>query len=199
MKKPIKKKKPPPKPAKKPVPRRRAGKKKPSAVKKKYANLRDAAGHCGCTPPTLRNYISKYPDLPVHKRGVGREGWQIDLEKLDAWRKKTGLLCENIRLPGDVGTTRKIKQSERKSKIQTDLLELELKKKMGELVDRQQVVSHLSTKLAQFGKRMDLLPAMIGRKCTLAPAVIEEIRKYLNDAREALIREDNNFWEKPAS
>jgi len=163
-------------------------------VTKKYATLREAAAHCGVSDPTLSNYINRHPDLPVVSRSTGKEGYKIDLIELDAWRERTGKL--NWRPPTLRGENSPgISDTNRKAKIEADLLQLKYDTAIGKVVDRQEVVKMLSTRMAQFGKRIDAIPAIISRKCAATPEMVETIRKLLDEARYALSINDNGYFE----
>jgi phage terminase Nu1 subunit (DNA packaging protein) len=174
----------------------------------------------GVKRATLRNYISLY-DFPVVSRGVAGEGWQFDTDQVDAWRSRTGLLGtkrgprrhdpRQMRLPTTVpGAAAEeqeqstlnlppVRETDRKAKIQADLLQLELDEKSGRMVEREAVAALFSAKFARFAKRLDMIPTLVARKMGLAPEVERELRDHLDEARTALVRDDDGYFTAPGA
>lgn len=75
-----------------------------------------------------------------------------------------------------------------KSHVQTQLLQLELDKKRGNLVPRDLVVNTFAPIFATFAKEVELIPNSIGRELGLSDDVILAIRERLDRARENLVR-----------
>lgn len=168
--------------------------KKPTPIKakSKYAPLKKAAAHCGVTIQTFTGYVDRYPDLPIVRRGSEKHPWEIDLKALDEWRDKTGKL-KPTPAAGEGGSVNK------KSQLQEALLEIEVQKLRGELLNRAEVTTHLRTKFAQFAKFLDLLPSMAGRAAGCTPEQIEILRDKFEEGRKALIRDDWGFFVAPDS
>lgn len=168
---------------------------------KKLHSLEEAALHCKVTARTLKLYMEKYPDLvasAVKARGTGHKsnGWQIDLVALDTWRRKTGfLVTDDIGPMGEFGTTRRrIPETERRARLQSEMLEMEIAQKRGNLIDKTEVISKMRTAFARLAKRLDLLPNIVGRKCELSPEVVEVMRNELDGARRSLALDSDEYF-----
>jgi hypothetical protein len=178
--------------------------KKKSPAKNKYVTLREAAEHCRVGHNTFRNYIDRYPDMPIHRRGVGRDGYQIDLKELDKWREENNLLNFKPRIlsartgEGKQGDLPGLSDERRKQKLEADLLQLKYDREMEKVVDRDEIIKFLSTRISQLAKRLDAMPTIIGKKAGLAPEVVEKIRRYADDCRFAMITDDNGYFSAPA-
>lgn len=171
------------------------GKAKPVKTKRRLVNKDQAAAHCKVSAATLTNYKSRFPELPVEKMGSGREGWVIDLDKLDAWRAKTGLLNWN---PATTSTDGMILRNQRppdpRHELQAEMIRMQLAERRGLLVERADVVKLISTKFAEFAKNLDRLPMLLAAQLKWKPAEIEAFRSCLDTAREALVRGDDGFF-----
>lgn len=161
-----------------------------------YVTMEELGKHVGAHPKTVRRYIDKYPDLAdaVISRGEddGSQGWKIDLEKVDKWRIRNGIWVGNNSMDED-GNPVARSINEKKSSLQTELLEIQIKEKRGMLIDRTVVVSQLRTAFAYLAKEFDLMPGMIARDLGWAPDTTDKFRIRLEDYRRALVRECKDF------
>ena len=166
-----------------------------AAPPQKYASLADAARHCKVTDRTLKTYFEKYPDLAqcaLRARGTrGADSWQIDLEALDGWRRRSGMLLFNdVQLPGEGGTAaRPITAQERRASLQSEMLEITLQEKKGNLYDKTEVTLKLRTAMAHFAKTLDNLPQNMGRELGWDGDAIEKMRDSLDVARRTMVFE----------
>lgn len=104
---------------------------------------------------------------------------------------------ENV--PAGIKSIRKEQgMRESKSKVQTELLQLELDKKRGLLVDREEVVAVFSYKMARFAKQHELIPNLIGKKMGLSDETIRLLRDHLDEARRALLKDDEGYFAQMA-
>lgn len=87
-----------------------------------------------------------------------------------------------------------LKQRENKSTVQTALLQLELDKKRGLLVDREEVVTFFSMKMATLAKQLELLPNLIGKKMGLNDETIRLFRDHLDEARHAMAADNKGYF-----
>lgn len=177
---------------------------KPKA--KRYVNIDEAAKYCGVTGQAVRKHIIADHGFPVESKGSGGKwgGYKIDIEKLDEWRKNNNLLnWTGPRFAGqqnppadqtDPLTTRPLAMKDRKNQIQTDLLQLELDKAQGLLIDRAEVTKTFSTILARVAKLLDLFPAAFGRKMNFDAGTVEEIRKFHDSMRNLIAQGGDGLW-----
>jgi hypothetical protein len=165
----------------------------PDPNAKKYATIEQASGHCNISAPTFRNYLRRYPDIPIVERGIN--GYKIDLEALDEWRARTGLLTgKSPLLVGDNMELPLGGHKNKKEKVQTDLLQLEYDTKSGKMVEKQEVIKYFSTKMANLAKNLEYMPIVLGKKMDLAPEIIEEMRKMIDEMRHALMHDDSSYF-----
>lgn len=75
-----------------------------------------------------------------------------------------------------------------KSDVQTQLLQLELDKKRGDLVRRDDVINEFAPMISTLAKGLEIMPNLIGKRHGLSDAVIRDIRDHLDQLREALVR-----------
>ena len=145
----------------------------------------------------MRNYLSRYPDFPVVSRGIGREGYKFDIEAVNEWRNRTGLLGIRSATLGtdEAARKREYRESrERLENVKTQLLQLELDKKRGYLVDRDDVISEFAPKVVRLANQLEMLPRMLGKKFGLSNEMILCVRDYLDQARLAFVRDDTGFF-----
>lgn len=178
---------------------------------KTYATMEEAGIHCGVSDTTIRDYVKRYPDLPVHRKGTGgkKNGYQFDLDDLDRWREKNNLLNWSPRMLAGEGAQsqnndpnmpqRPTSTKDRRALIQTELLQIELDKEKGLLVDRAEVIKACSTIFARLARQLDLIPGSIGRELSLVPELVELLRDKLDKARIAICKNDKGFWDITAA
>ena len=112
-------------------------------------------------------------------------------EKLEK-QAKAGLVPAN--LPESVRRMVKIKEEKnKKSDVQTALLQLELDKKRGRLVDRDEVVMEFAPKIARLAKGLELFPNLFGKRFGLDDEQIRQMRDYMDELRAALTRDDGGI------
>ena len=79
-----------------------------------------------------------------------------------------------------------------KAEVQTALLQLELDKKRGRLVDRDDVVNEFAPIIATLAKGLEIMPNLIGKRHGLTDACIRDIRDHIDQLREGLVRSAKN-------
>jgi hypothetical protein len=82
----------------------------------------------------------------------------------------------------------KDKDKSTKSQVQTALLQLELDKKRGRLVDRDDVINELAPVVVALAKQLEMLPNLIGKKFGYTDEAIRFLRDYLDQARAGFLR-----------
>lgn len=174
---------------------------------KKYSTIEDAAAHCGVRAATFREYMKRYSDFPVHSKGGGGpgRGYEIDLDDLDRWREQYNRLnwtpphfTGEPPLEDGVPIQRPVAIKDRKAAIQTDLLQIELDKERGLLIDRAEVVKAFSTIVARVAKQMDMMPGHIGRELNWPAEAVELLRTQIDKCRVAIAKNDQGFWDAVA-
>lgn len=171
-------------------------KKKP-APKKEYATIGRAAAHCGVSDTTFRSFMIRHPDMPIEKRSVRNGGYEIDLDLLDKYREKNDVLNWTPVapvLPAGQNPSKSSWSKDKKAQIQTELLQIELDEKLARLVPSEDVIKYFSTKMAQLAKKIDLFPAMLGCRLGFEPDVIEEVRKFSDEWRIAVVADNEGFF-----
>lgn len=75
-----------------------------------------------------------------------------------------------------------------KNDVQTALLQLELDKKRGRLVDRDDVINELSPVVAALAKQIEMWPNQIGKKLGFSDQAIRLFRDHVDEARATFLR-----------
>lgn len=75
-----------------------------------------------------------------------------------------------------------------KNDVQTALLQLELDKKRGRLVDRDDVINELSPVVAALAKQIEMWPNQIGKKLGFTDEAIRVFRDHMDEARATFLR-----------
>lgn len=97
-------------------------------------------------------------------------------------------------VPASIQSIRdKSKQKSNKADVQTALLQLELDRKRGRLVDRDEVIAEFAPKISRLAKGLELFPNRFGRKFNLTDAQIREVREYFDELRLALTRDEGGI------
>lgn len=73
-----------------------------------------------------------------------------------------------------------------KSEVQTALLQLELDKKRGNLVQRDDVINHFAPRIAMLAKSLEMIPNSIGKRHGLSDEAIRDLRDDFDRIRETL-------------
>lgn len=159
--------------------------KKIDKVAGRVVNLKAAAAHCGVGRATFDYHVTRYPDIPVKRPKPGEhwKGGRVDLDELDKWREATGLLKEKSR-----GSEMSAIQQQRVA-AQTELLNMQLEERRGNLVERDEIIRACATAVANLAKFHDLLPMRLAKKMDLSKEVIIAFQKELDTARDQFVAE----------
>lgn len=73
------------------------------------------------------------------------------------------------------------------------LLETELQKATGHLIERAQVVAVMSSAYTRLGKALNSLPSSLGRELNWAPETTRVVRAAIDDLRQNFVRDSSEF------
>jgi hypothetical protein len=97
-------------------------------------------------------------------------------------------------VPPSVQKMRDKEQSKnKKSDVQTALLQLELDKRRGKLIDRDEVIAEFAPKISRLAKGLELFANKFGKKFNLTDPQIREVRDYVDELRLDLTRDDGGI------
>lgn len=164
-------------------------------------SMSKASKNYGVNRDTIRATIAKYDHFPIIKDG---KFLKFDLDAIDEWlgqndwwRGTREQQSPDEDVPDIIKKLRGAQnQKEGKTQVQTELLQLELDKKRGLLVEREAVVAVFSYKMARFAKQHELIPNLVGKKTGMTDAQIRLLRDHLDEARKALLKDDEGFFEQ---
>jgi len=181
-------------------------------------SLLEASDRYGVDRKTIRATVARYIDFPRVKTGGTKHGWEFNWEHVDEWLKKNTWYrgerqptASALKRQINVGTkeddlplsAQKIREDllsrDNKGVVQTKLLQLELDKKMGVLVEREDIIGRMSVLVARLAKQLDMMPNLIGKKMGLPDDVIRMLRDNMDQARSAFVNDSEAIFapEKP--
>jgi phage terminase Nu1 subunit (DNA packaging protein) len=171
-------------------------------AKRLLVNQRELAKILGCTAPTVREMIARYPDLPIDTVGaVGREylfdaaavteflATKRDEEAAASAERQE--LFDQFRLPlpddgaNGVGA---ISPSQRVAIAKAIALERRNAIETGQLILASEMRQTLTVAIAALAQHLNGLPQQIGRQFNLNEAVVRGIQLAINDGRRTFVR-----------
>ncbi len=130
--------------------------------------------------------------LLLHDWARGNSNYRPDIhERLDAEseEKMKKQIAAGI-VPASVQKLRDNQKSKtNKSDVQTQLLQLELDKRRGRLIDRDEVIAEFAPKISRLAKGLELFPNQFGKKFNLNDEQIRQVRDYVDQLRMDLTRD----------
>lgn len=165
-------------------------------------NLAEMARLLDVSLPTMRDYITRYPDMPTLQRGGLGKPWEFDAEAVlgfmgerkaveaRAEEERSQQLAQMTLLDGDMrsrsemGLTAKDYGLEIRNARDLD----KLRQERGFLVDKSQMRFQLDAVWRALGNSMNALPSAMGRRHNLPDAVVRDMRRYLHE-QQTVIRE----------
>lgn len=164
-------------------------KRKPSNQQKPISRLVSqtaAAAHCEVHNNEFRRVIRANLDFPIKEKSGNGSSWLIDLDELDAWRKKTGFL-----LPKESKSATPAEEVDNPSKDrargQAAMIQMQVEERRGKLVEREWVKLEVSTVFAAFAREMDLAIPRIGKRLGLPKEAVALWRADMDAARDAAV------------
>lgn len=132
--------------------------------------------------------------LLTHEWARGNPAYHPEIrERLDQERmeKRQKQIAAGI-TPDDSEATKNIRNKRNgktnKNEVQTALLQLELDKRRGRLVDRDDVINELSPVVAALAKQIEMWPNQIGKKLGFSDEAIRTFRDHVDEARATFLR-----------
>lgn len=154
------------------------------------------------SPPTLTKMLKDYPDLPVASGGSRGVPYEFDAEAVIAWRREKVEQAKQAATERDelIAQFEFLAEPDEPSALaQTPAqrvqiakaieLERKLARDAGQLVDTASIRQALQIALTVLGKRLDNMPAQIGRKYNLPEPVQREMRREIDEMRSATVRD----------
>jgi len=152
--------------------------------------------------PTLDKRLKTDPKFPVVRRGDQSGGWAFSIEQVRSYlaggKPKAidpAQLRDVVKAPLPEKPTRRSAHHEgeatarqRKDDADAGLREIKLAQLRGEVIDREEIRQVFSEAFAQLGNDLDALPESIVKRHDLPDAAIPDIRKQVDDARTAMVR-----------
>ena len=142
--------------------------------------MAQAAEHCKTSLNNFRYHAAKYPDFPVEEKNGGNKGWKIDIDKLDAFRKKYGFLLEKI----ETGPTT---TAQDRAAAQTKLLNMQIEERQGNLIQRDWIQREMNAVFIALSKELDILIDSVCKDLGIEQKVIDILNKRLDAARDAMV------------
>lgn len=169
-------------------------------VRAVIVNKRELAKILGCSEPTIYSLMERYSDFPIEERGTNGKAYAFDAEKCTAFlrqkrQEEERAAAERLTLfdqftfdlepeePARPGSG--LSPSQQLSLIRVKREERKMAMEAGELVMMRGVLATLSETVAEFGRFLDGLPALLQRQHNLPEGVIREVRATIENRRAA--------------
>lgn len=176
-------------------------------------NLLQLSEHFGVDRSTIRATVARHVDFPRMKVGGTKNGWSFNLIDVEKWLEMNtwyrGTRDPSIRalrrainggkegdeIPLSAAKIRDdLLQRDTKNSIQTKLLQLELDKKNGVLVNREEIVGRMSIIVSRLAKQLEMVPNLIGKRTGATDEQIKLWRDHLDMVRNAFVNDSKTVF-----
>lgn len=165
-------------------------------------NKQEMAEVLGITVPTLNAWIRD--GLPIDKEGGRAKGYQFDPDKVLAWRSGRIVEAEKERqqreetikalqssldLAGADNDVPHVSARARKEYYDAEKLRIELDRQRGFLCLTSEVLQEKARLLGVLSDRLQSLPDFLERRAQLAPELVDELQKAIDEWQRELAAE----------